>query len=161
MDFPPKTYKSENIFTVQLVSEIYPYIKVCYRARYFLQIPNNIATAKRSPAILTPPRMVLTASSLLETPHSKVHTAAPISVQYSACCRSCCLASCRCCRRSSFSWNRTRKFWLHFLSAQVFRLQDRTRNIIKAIYERGGGNSQQLQMQTFSPELYLSRVSIM
>ena len=35
-------------------------------------------------AMLTPPRMALTTSSLLETPHKSVQAAAPISVQYSA-----------------------------------------------------------------------------
>lgn len=54
-------------------------------------------------AALTPPRMALTTSSRLETPHRSVQAAAPIAVQYSACCRSCCFASFSCCRRASFS----------------------------------------------------------
>lgn len=52
---------------------------------------------------LTPPRMVLTTSSLLETPQRRVQVTAPICVQYSACWRSCCFASFSCCRRASFS----------------------------------------------------------
>lgn len=33
MDGSQRIYNSENIFVVQLVSEIHPYIEVCYRAR--------------------------------------------------------------------------------------------------------------------------------
>lgn len=67
--------------------------------------------------VLTPPRMALTTSSLLETPHKRVQAAAPISVQYSACCRSCCFASFSCCRRTSFSWNQNKiksEKWIAF-----------------------------------------------